>query len=340
MKRLLSLLMCCIIVFCGCQSNRDIPNDVSGSTGTSQQTPDSLQSAGDVIENAGSLYGSYLTMYSGSELDDSFPYIRLFHSYSDIEDYFYPSERYFMFGRRFTIACASFTDEFFKANDVMMLVISEPSTYVSHSLDSMSIADGKVYINLTRHIPENAPRSENIVYHLIFTAPRGSFDSIDTNSLELSITEVTDSENTDVFDAERYRYVYPEFWPATYSADAISDDPRAVIDSIESYDELLSFYESYKGVFDLDGQFLRYIGPVYDEAMFNDYILLLAVLPFDDRLPRPSVSDLFVYNLQIFITIDNLPEEALQEHTKWYLLAIAVSKNDLEGVNLTEFNIG
>ena len=74
--------------------------------------------------------------------------------------------------------------------------------------------------------------------------------------------------------------------------------------------------------------------------MFNDYVLLLAVLPFDDRLPEPSVSELFVYNLQIYISVENLPEESLTEYTRWYLLAIAVSKNDLDGVNLTEFNIG
>ena len=47
-----------------------------------------------------------------------------------------------------------------------------------------------------------------------------------------------------------------------------------------------------------------------------------------------------MYNLQIYISVENLPEESLTEYTRWYLLAIAVSKNDLDGVNLTEFNIG
>lgn len=74
--------------------------------------------------------------------------------------------------------------------------------------------------------------------------------------------------------------------------------------------------------------------------MFDDYILLIAVLPYDDRLPRPVVSELFVYNNQIYISIDNLTYDVPPEEEMWYLTAVAVSKRDLDGVNLKEFNIG
>ncbi len=323
---------------CGGDSIPDETAVTSVKSGEVTTAPPATTAADGTI--SAQLYGSYLTMYQNNELDGSFPYAKIFHSYKDIEDYFYPSERYFMFGRRFTIACAEFTDDYFASNDVMMIVINEPSTYASYSLDSLKAQDGGVNVQITRHLPQDAPTSNDIVYHLIITAPKGSFDGIDQSKLTVDITQVTDAENTDVFDAERFRYLYPEFWPATYPANALIENPHPVIDSIQSYDELLGFYETYKDDFDLDEDFLRYIGPVYDEAMFNDYVLLLAVLPFDGRLPEPSVSELFVYNLQIYISVENLPEESLTEYTRWYLLAIAVSKNDLDGVNLTEFNIG
>ena len=348
---LLTSLMILVCLLSGCDNSSHIPDsslpsDTSASASTEPSEASQSQHSGELYPGVSegsipsSLYGSYLTMYSGED-ELEFPYIRLFDSYEDIEDYFYPSERYFRFGKRFTMACASFNDEFFAENDVMMLVIKEDSTYVSHSLDNISEADGKTNIAITRHIDSDATESNSeAVYHLILTAPKGAFSEISADNFSLTINEVQDAENSQALDAERFRYVYPEFWPQVYSSDATSDDSVPVIDSIQSYDELLGFYDSYKDDFDLDNQFLRYIGPVYDEAMFDDYILLIAVLPYDDRLPRPVVSELFVYNNQIYISIDNLTYDVPPEEEMWYLTAVAVSKRDLDGVNLKEFNIG
>lgn len=347
MKKII-ILFTALAILCGCSVQSDLPGnslssaDVSDKSSTFDMLADDPipSSSSEPTEQIGSFYGSFLTMYNRREEYD-FPYVALFHSFSELEQYFYSREISYMFGKRFTMTCASFNkDEFFKDNDVLMLVISEPSTYVSHTADGIGIAaDGSSVFNITRHIPEDAPLSEMIIFHLVFTVPKGSFNNISPENFTVSIDEKIDRENTGVFDAERYRYIYPEFWAFTHPANAIAET-TPVIDSIQSYEELLGFYESYKNTFDLDSDFLKYIGAVYDEEMFEDNVLLLAVLPCDRKLPKPSVSDLFVYNLEIFITIDNLPEQTPADSTKWYLFAVVMNKKNLSGVKLGEFNIG
>lgn len=348
LKKTIILFLCVLLLaLTGCTEGNKIPDNTAGisetKTDAEAQTPEPVPEASLPIgenEHIGSFYGSFLTMYKGRTSPD-FPYAEIMRSYTEVEDYFYASEYDFIFGKRFTNTCASFAENFFDENDVMMLVISEPSIYVSHTADGIELnPDGICDIKITRHIPENAPLSSGIIYHLLFTAPKGGFDDIDPDKISVSLSEVIDLKNTDVFDAERFRYIYPEFWPFTHEANALIENASPTIASIQTYEELLGFYERNKSTFDLDKNFVRFIGSVYDEAMFEDYVLLLAVFPFDKANPKPKVSDLFVYNLQIYLTVENLADEIPSDRAKWYVLAVAVDKSSLSGVNLKEFNIG
>lgn len=349
MKKLVVLiLMLAAALLTGCSSRKIRDDDPRQNSYGSQQADESAVSLPttsvqpidiDDGQMVGSFYGSYLTMFLG-EKQSKYPYVKLLDSYKDVEDYFFECDKNYFLGKRFTLACASFTDDFLAENDLLMLVICEPSTYASYTADGIRISGSSAQFDVIRHIPENAPRGDDVIYHLIFTAPKGYFSAIDTDSVTVSVTEKITDENTDVYDAEKFRYIYPEFWPYTHKADAKDENAAPVISSIHSYDELVGFYEGYKNTFDLDSDFVRYIGPVYYEDMFDDYVLLLAALPFDSRLPKPSVSEVFVYNLNIWITISNYSEEIPQEYTKWYLMAVAVIKKDLEGVKLNEFYIG
>lgn len=284
-------------------------------------------------------FSAYLTTYHSSKYTEELPYLVKFSSYSMVEDYFYSHERDFFFGARFTVACASFSDDYLAGNDVMMLVINEPSTYASFECKNVTVENGKTVFDIERHIPQNAPQGESIAYHLVFCAPKGSYDYIDPDNFSVNITEVIDNEISEVFDAERFRYTYPEFWPSSHKADALTEVSPVIV-SIHSYDELLGFYESHKSDFDLDSEFLPQIGFPYTEELFNDYVLLMALMPFDSRYPAPRINNVFVYNMKIWISINGYTEQIPEENTVWYLVTAAVAKRDLEGVNLNEFNIG
>jgi hypothetical protein len=291
------------------------------------------------VSNSSEAFSAYLTTYHSSKYTEEFPYLVKFNSYSEVEEYFYSHERDFFFGARFTIACASFSDDYLADNDVMMLVIDEPSTYASFECKNVTVENGKTVFDIERHIPQNAPQGSSIAYHLVFTAPKGSYDYVDTDNFSVNITEVTDNDTSDVFDAERFRYIYPEFWPSSHKADAL-DEVSPVIISIHSYDELLGFYENQKSDFDLDSEFLPQIGFSYTEELFNDYVLLMALMPFDSRYPPPTIQNVFVYNMKIWISINNYAEQIPEDKTVWYLLTAAVAKRDLEGIDLNQFNIG
>lgn len=338
MKRIVFILIAVTLLISGCTRN-EIPTETSHNQSEGSGISDDTSNAPPESDSIGKFEGSFLTM-SRKSINRTFPYVHVMKAYSELEAYFNQSEEYFIFGKRFTITCASFVDDFFKDYDLVMLAINEPSVYVSHTSNGINIFGGEsAQVKITRNIPKDIPKYGDIIYHLIFTVPKGSLDEIPNDKITIVIDEVTDDKSNDVYDAERYRYIYPEFWPFTHPTESLGKSTAAIA-SVETYEELLSFYENYKNSFNLDKDFLRYIGSVYDEAMFDDYVLLIAVLPFNKRNPKPVVSDLFVYNLQIFLTIDNLVDEVPQDLTKWYVLAVAVDKKNLSGVNLKEFNIG
>lgn len=338
MKRIIFILIAVMLLISGCTGNK-IPSETSQYQSETLPLSDNTENVCAESDSIGKFEGSFLTM-SRKSIDSAFPYAHIINAYNELETYFNQSEEYFIFGKRFTITCASFVDNFFKDYDIVMLAINEPSVYVSHTSNGISIFDdGSAQVRIERSIPKDIPKYGNIIYHLIFTVPKGSLDGVSDDKIEVVIDEVIDDKSNDVYDAERYRYIYPEFWPFTHPTEALGDS-TATIASIQTYEELLSFYENYKTSFDLDKDFLRYIGSVYDEAMFDDYVLLISILPFNRQNPKPVVSDLFVYNLQIFLTIDNLVDEVPQDLTRWYVLAVAVDKKNLSGVNLKEFNIG
>lgn len=338
MKRIaliFTAIVICITALTSCAPQR-IPDQTEAA---SPDEPVITEPTGQVNVSGGEeAFSAYLTAYHSSEYTEKFPYLVKFSSYSEVEEYFYSHERDFFFGARFTIACASFSDDYLADNDVMMLVIDEPSTYASFECKEVTVENGKTVFNIERHIPQSAPQGQSIAYHLVFSAPKGSYDYVDPDNFSVNITEVTDDDNSGVFDAERFRYIYPEFWPSSHKANALAEVSPVIL-SIHSYDELLGFYESRKSDFDLDSEFLPQIGFSYTEELFNDYVLLMVLMPFDSRYP-PRIEDVFVYNMKIWISINGYTEQIPEENTMWYLVTAAVAKRDLEGVNLNEFNIG
>lgn len=284
--------------------------------------------------------GSYPTLFAAnSDSDYDFPYAVKFDSYYDVESYFNSSEKYYFYGARFTLACASFDDDFLNENDVVMLAVSAPSTYSSFISKGIEIIDGTTVFKLERHHPNDAPKHDGIAYHLVFTAPKGSFSDIDTRNIKVEVLEMVDPEIEDVYGAERYKYIYPEFWPFSHSTDPLTDNPSAVISAMETYEELLGFYESYKTEFDLDKEFLNSIGSTYTEDMFNDYVVMAAILPYDIRKDPPDIYDVFVYNLNVWISVSNHRGEIPAQFTGWRLLTVAVTRKNLDGVKLKEFYI-
>ncbi len=346
MNKITAVFVACLMIlpiFCSCSRVENktevITEDVSEELTQTADPEDILSISG--TPHDGSFYGSFLTMVLTSNDTNVYPMAYVMHSYSEVEEYYYTTERTYSFGARFTITMASFTDDYFEDNDVLIVVISEPSVYVSHSVDGMELfEDGSFRISLTRHIPEDAPLSDGTVYHLVFTAPKGGFDDIDTEHVSVDVTEIIDSESMGAYDSERFTYVYPEYWAFTFKTPALATNVSTHVDALETYDEMLGFYETYKGDFDLDTLFVKYFGAVFDEAMFEEYVLFVMVLPFDRTLSKPSVTDVFIYNRQIFVTVENLTYDFDEANTLWYLLAIAVDRSSLEGVDLAAINIG
>ncbi len=329
-------------LFCSCSRVRKTSEltteDVSEEATTVADPEDTVAISG--APHDGSFYGSFLTMVLGYGDDDSYPKAYVMRSYSEIEEYYYATEKSYYFGVRFTITMASFTDEFFEDNDVMIVVISEPSTYVSHSVDGMELfTDGSFNISITRHIPEDAPISDGTIYHLVFTAPKGDFDDVDTDKVSVEITELIDDDSGGAYDSERFIYNYPEYWAFTFKTPALVEDVTTHVDTLETYEEMLGFYETYKDDFDLDTMFVKYFGAIFDRELFEEYVLLVMVLHYDKTLSKPEVTDVFIYNYQIFVTIDNLSYGFDEENEQWYLLAIAIDRSNLENVNLDAINI-
>lgn len=338
-KRIRILILTALTVFClclfGCRGNIDTPAVQSGIPSIDIVTDAAFP---DEPQPVGQLYGSFLTMYLGLSPENmpNLPYIRVFHSYNDVETYFDSTYKDFWYGTRFTVAMASFTDEFFKENDVMILAINEPSSYLNHTAEPILVGKDEIKVNIVRHIQENAPLSPT-QYHLIFTAPRGSFDGIDGKTLTLDISEVIDSENT-ALDAERFRIYYPEFWNFCYRADALTDNPQVVVDAINSYDELVYFYDRYSSEFDLESDFRKYVGTLYNMDAFERYVILATIIPCSDNT-EPATSEAFVNNLQIYLEINaDIPGED-EKPQACYLLLTAIERSDLQGVNLDWFNL-
>ncbi|MBR5121439.1 MAG: hypothetical protein IKU89_02705 [Oscillospiraceae bacterium] len=342
MKKLICLILA-VCLLCSC-TNTTIEPTVTDTTTTTTLPTTEAPTPTTVIEAEetllGDFLGSYLTMrLSQNPLPHELPHLEVFTSYSEVESYFNFNVNHYFMGQKFTMSCYSFNDEYLANCDIVMLVIEEQSAYISHKSDVIRIKNGVATFNLERHIPETAPEREGAVYHLVYSVPKGSFDGVDCENVVVNITEVLDEQNTDVFDAERFRYIYPEFWPYVQNASALVEAPSPNISVIHTYDEILSFYQSNKNTFNLDEEFLRFIGSIYNERHFEDYVLILAILPFDKTKPKPVVSELFLYNLQVFLTIDNLPQEVPNENVQWRIVEISVVKSDLDGINLREINI-
>ncbi len=360
MKKLIMILLALMLLLCACDNdipdkpvdgdvtvdnNDHIPDNtivppVTENTDTSEAAPndddeDDEYDEAVVLNTAGTLFGSYLTMYEGDELE--FPYIKVFDSYAKVSEYFDATDDVFFYGQKFTLALASFDDKFLAENDVMILVIDEPSSYISHKSKSVTVTSKGVIFDIERHIPEDAPQSST-QYHLIFTAPKGSFDKMDELEFEVNITEIIDKVNDDTFDAERYRLVYPEFYPFVHRTDA-KGEAETVVDTISNYAELIGFYEQHKNSYDFESQFKKYVGLLYSEDIFDDYVILAIIVPSKSTGEEIAVEELFVYNLEIYLSVENTAPAVVSDETECYLLMTCVAKKDLMGVNLEWFNI-
>lgn len=288
-----------------------------------------------VVESC-ELYGSYLTMCSDESVE--YPYIKVFDSYSEVTEYYDTNSESFLFGRKFTLACASFNDEFLKENDVMMLVLSEDSSYINHKADEIVVTKNGIQFIIECHIPQDAPKSDT-QYHLIFTAPNGSFAGFEDLPFELNLFDVVDNGNGAAFDAERFRMIYPEFYPFVYRADA-KGDAETVVDTIDSYSELISFYEQYKDTYNLEAQFKKHVGTLYDEnSFFNEYVLMAIIVPSKNVGEEIGVDELFIYNGELYMSVENTAPAVVSDKTECYVLATAIARSDLDGVNLEWFNI-
>ncbi len=343
MKKLICVLLA-VCLLCSCVGKPIEPTVTTEATTTLPPVTEPAVPTTVIEKEAtilGKFMGSFLTVrMSPNPLPHDLPHIEVFSSYSEVESYYNSNIDTYFTGQKFTMTCYSFTDEYLENCDIVMLVIEEPSTYISHRSDVISVTDNIATFNLERHIPENAPTRQGAVYHLIYTVPKGSFNGIDCENAKVNIKEVIDDVNTDVFDTERFRYIYPEFWPNVLQVEAISQNALPSINVLNTYGEMLGFYESYKQDFNLDSEFLSQIGSHYNEQHFEDYVVIMAILPFDKNRPTPNVSNMFLYNLEVFLIIENLPAQVANQDLWWHIVGVSVSKNDLEGINLKEINIG
>ncbi len=284
--------------------------------------------------SVGELYGSFLTMYRGHVPADvrGIPCFRVLRSYSDVENFYDSTEREHIYARHFTDAMLSFTDEFFSDNDVLVLTIDEPSSYVNHTAGPIRIYPDRVSFDITRHTPESSPLL-NTEYNLIFTAPAGSFSGIDALPPEINITEVVDGENNSAFDADMFRLFSPEYTSFCYRADTLDDSSEKVVDAIDGYEELVYFYDKYRDRFDLDKEFKDNIGTLYSWDICERYVLVAVLIPCSGE-EEPKISEIFVNNLQIYVTVNAAEPDEGEKPDSCYLLLCGIERRDLAGVDL------
>lgn len=345
MRRILLFAIVAVMALSLTACKNDVQSDFEQSQSTSlpptfEKVTTSVTDESDIstpsVDVESEFYGSFLTMARDVQNNPESAYFKVVRNFTQIQDFYDVGSEYYIYGKNLTITLASFDDDFMADHDVLIFVINEPSSYITHSNASISLSNGKAIFNISRLIIENATMSDTC-YHLIFTGEKGAFDKIDGLDLSVGITETVTKEKNAAGDAEGYLYSYPEYLPFVYKTVAFSD-PTPEIDTIESYDELVSYYEQHKNNYELDA-FKRHIGSLYDESIFDDYILLTILLPYDNSKKTPKIDELFVYNSEIYISVKNSSDAIISSTTASCLLITAVSKSDLQGVNMSVFNI-
>ena len=301
-----------------------------------EDAPPAEPSAPEEVRSAGEFYGSYITMQrSGDPIVT--PRIIHPHSYQEVADYFESTQYMLLYGNNFTILLNSFTDEFLAENDVLLLVINEPSSYVDHDAEPVAVSGSEVSISITRHKPAEAPQNDTI-YHLVFIGPNGCFDGVEDRELKVEFTELSDAGGTSAYDAERFRIYKPEFWNFCYRADPLTDSPGKVVDIISGYDELVYFFETYRDDYDLDSEFREYVGTLYNWQICERYIIIATIIPCSDE-KEPVTTDLFVNNLEIYMTVGANEIDEGMSAKSGYLLLTAVERYEMQGVNLSSMNL-
>lgn len=338
MKRIALFAVVAALMICLCGCHDIIEEPPIQSRATVDMPPEPPIPLGDTY-TAGELYGSYLTMYIGNAPDEvrQVPYVKVFNSYAEVEQYYENTKSDHIYGSRFIIALASFSDEFFAENDVMLLVLNEPSGYINHTAEPIEISKDGITINVTRHMPEAAPQLDT-EYRLIFTAPKGSFSGIDELPFKLNFSEVIDSDNNEAFDADLVRLYRPGYTSFCYRTDPLAYGGGLVIDAIDGYDELVYYYDKYKSEYDLDSNLRRDIGPLYNQYICDRYILIAIIVPCSSET-EPRITDVFVNNLELFITVDAETIDSDEEPAACYLLMTGIERRRLAGVDLGLVNL-
>lgn len=335
-KAVLPILIALSLILSGCHDKiPDFPLISQDSTAPAMPPEEVSEADPSGMRYAGELYGSYLTMYTGhaSSEERGLPFFRVFRSYAEIEEYYNSTESDHIYAKHFTTAMASFTDNFFSSHDVLILSMVEPSCYINHTAEPICITDDRIIFNITRHTPEEVPLL-NTQYQLIFTAPIGSFDGVDGLEMELNISKVYDKENNSAYDADYFRLYTPDYTSFCYRSDPLTDSPDVVVDAIDGYEELVYFYDKYKTEYDLDANFREKIGTLYSWDICERYILIAVIVPCADEV-EPKISELFVNNLQIYVTVEASEAADGEKAASSCLLLCGIERRDLTAVDLS-----
>ncbi len=343
MKKLLAITLTLLLLFglCGCTHNDipDIPDITEDTTvfGPGEEITVTTEAPKEVDLSdrtiMSELVGSFLTMevYGMTSDELTGEYVRVFNSYAEIASYLSATEQYYMFGSKFLTALNGFDDIFLSEHDVMILRLEGNNIGTAYDNIRIRVEDASLFIGLERIAQSDAPEKP-AAYHIIATAPKDAFYGLDTIPLTVEFTDI----EPEIDESTAELYIYPDFVPYIYPADAIGV-PSIVIDTIDSYDKLIGFHEKHKASFNLE-EFRKQMGTIYTEELFEDFTLLAMIVPSSEEQP-PKISDIFVYNGEIYITVDNPALAVVSETTPCHLMIAAVPNKDLESVNLKLLNI-
>ncbi len=216
MKRLTVIFILAALFLCACTPSEIPPEPVVSEDSTVTSAPEKVTegttattlSPEEILEDRtimSELYGSFLTMRMTGTVNEALDgnYVKVFNNYAEIDGYFSSTDPYYFYGQKFISTLASFDDVFQSQNDVMIVKIDEPSSYISHQNARVRIEDGVLNVGIERHIPPHAPESDT-QYHLILTAAKGTFAGLEDLPLQVNITEVIAHGHDTAAAADRY----------------------------------------------------------------------------------------------------------------------------------------
>ena len=163
---------------------------------------------------------------------------------------------------------------------------------------------------------------------------------------EVSVTSAYDSSEhepeEDVGDDEKFNKIhYVENFSGNVCKTNLTADAGSLpqIDVLKSYDELVTYYESYKDIFDLDSEFSENIGKRYDERFFSENNLFVIAAEFPDSTYRIWTEEVITYRRELYFTVGVAYKKGDDKGTECYHVLTSISKSECEGLNLNGFSI-